>query len=265
MKTKIREYFIFLLYWFFVIYLSLLIPLQQELENHLLYWKALEIGFIGFFGSLFFHSIQILENSISKYKIRLFRLIGFLYIIFLGIIVLFWDIMDQDRAKHIFWTENSHPTFEGPGAGLIINENIIYSSGHVVPREIFAFVACILFFIAYWKLNPVNVTDRIDKAHGLWKVASLSGVIFIISQSLWRISDFDPQIGTIFAIPIGIVAFIIIIYYPEAFIITQVQAVRILDLYDVSGDLHDNRDTHDLPEEVFQYLLEVANQLKNKD
>ncbi|MFV2014855.1 MAG: hypothetical protein ACC656_05480, partial [Candidatus Heimdallarchaeota archaeon] len=102
----------------------------------MIFWIALETGFIGFFGSLFIHSTRILENSIDLKKIRYFRNAGLIYIAVLEILVLFWDLMIQNRAKHLLWTENPHPTFEGKGAGLIINNNVIYSSAHVVTREI---------------------------------------------------------------------------------------------------------------------------------
>ena len=146
---------------------------------------------------------------------------------------------------------HSYSAYFPKGAGLIYNENIIYSTGFRIIGDIFRVCAFIFNLYVYISVKPVVPKDKLNQAKKLWITATLSFLVYAIMILPWM--HFIPVIPNLLNLIGLIIVTYITIKIPEGLIISHAQMLRVSDLYDIVDKYKDKSQTEKY-EDLIQYM-----------
>ncbi|OLS20244.1 MAG: hypothetical protein HeimC2_38080 [Candidatus Heimdallarchaeota archaeon LC_2] len=229
-EYKINEYLYFVAFWISGLIVGVLTGIERYSDN-VVYWQIREISILIFFATLYFQSLRVINfSSVSKYT--QFVKFGAFFLILGIIIILFWDFIDEDNSTGIF---NLPDTLflNDIEIGLVINNKTVYSTSFIWLRLLFGSFVFTSFLYAYFSVNVPTHNQRVANAHLLWKISSVSGLLFNLSQWLLSLVKGFPDLQMFFMVIPVICIVIIVVFYPEGYLISKPQISRILDIYNL--------------------------------
>lgn len=204
---------------------------------------------------LLLHGIRLISGTNStRFKALLTSVL--IYVIILQVLVLFWSDMVQNDSKIFGINFDVDPNYEGEGAGIrIFGDLIIYSSGHTFLRDMLSSFVSLILLYSYLTVKPVHPTNRIIRAHRIWKLVSFSLVmIALFDVFLWRFIDIRPTYAAIFIFISAIGIVIVSLRYPEAVLLSHSQVYRVSNLYDLIEELGSANQISNRTRELIDYL-----------
>jgi hypothetical protein len=220
--------------------------LSLQIRETLLIWS---------FYLLFLHGIRVIENPKSK-KYRIFTTVFLIYVLLLQILIIFWKELNQGTITQFGIDFKPEPGYEGDGVGIgLINDFILYSSGHTFLRDVLTTIVSVTLLYSYFKVKPIHPTDRIQRAHSIWKIVSISlFLVTLLDSWLWRFTSINPNLAGIFIFISATGIVIVSVFYPEAVLISQSQIYRISNLYDLIEKLTSKQHVSRRTKELVDYL-----------
>ena len=227
-QTKISDYFLFGLFFIDGILILILDPIAG-LTNLLIFYQLHHISIDTAFFILFIHACRMSWKKIP----RVILFIGVGYYIILFMMTLMWQVYTQTPyATVIFlYLPHSFSTYYPNGAGLKINDIVIYSTSYRYIGEFYRlFSLSFLFYAYYFKTRPIIKEQdvKIKKARNIWLFIWF--LFFLHTLSLFPWFPF-PFVG-IFLVIAAVLFFYITFFLPEGLLLSTVQVTRILPLYD---------------------------------
>ena len=226
-QTKIPDYLLFGLFFIDGIFVLVLDPIAG-ITDILIFYQLHHISIDTAFLILFIHACRMTWKKIPN-KI-LFMGIGYYLVLF--IMTLMWQKFQQPAyATVIFiYLPHSFSTYYPNGAGLMINNVIIYSTAFRYIGEFYRMFALIFLFNAYYfktKHFLREADPKIQRARKIWLLIWFMFLLHTISLFPW----FEIQDLGIFLVFSAILIFYISFFLPEGLLLSSVQVTRILPLY----------------------------------
>ena len=268
-KTKIRDYFLFFLFFadaFVVLTLDVIAGLTKNLFLIQMHHISIDIVYV----ILTIHATRIIWKDTPA----LIMVITFVWFFSLAIMTLLWKITPPVTSGnwlgiHDFPISFSSYAFSDSGvpnvaAALSINGMIIYGTQFRIFGDLFRIFAVGLLLIAYTTSEPINPTEKILRAKRIWIVVWTLLLVHAIVL-------FPPFGSTALASLVGwslIIAGFLITYIslfiPEAILISRVQVQRLFELYEKLEKASNEEEIEKLQiESLMLYLKSVKDALKD--
>lgn len=226
-KTKITDYLLFGLFFVDGILVLILDPIAG-ISNRLIFYQLHHISIDTAFLILFIHASRMIWKKVPK--LVLFS--GLSYYIILFILTSLWQVTHQDPTAIVLFIRlpHSYSTYYPNGAGLVINNIVIYSTAYRYIGEFYRlFSLTFLFYAYYFKTKPIVMDSdhKIQKVRRIWLL--IWSLFLLHSLSLFPWFPF-PYEGFYLVIA-AILIFYITFFLPEGLLLSSVQITRILPLY----------------------------------
>lgn len=267
LKTKIRDYFLFFLFFvdaFVTLTLDVIAGYTRELIFIQLHHITIDIIYV----LLTIHATRIIWKKVPAIVLG----ITFVWFFSLMIMTLMWHITPSVTSGNWLGIANFPISFSdyafapsNVAAALTVGNIIIYGTQFRIFGDLFRIFGVGLVLYAYITAEPLSPTPKILKAKKLW-------ITVWIMMLLHAIVLFPPFGATALANLVGlilIVAGILITYIslfiPEAILISRVQVQRVFDLYDKLQKTSNEEEIEKLQiESLMLYLKSVKNALKEE-
>ena len=224
--TKIFDFLIFGLFFLSGSVILIADPLAS-ITNLLIAFQIHHMTIDFAFFLLFLHAIRIVWDKPPF----LVKVIGVVWFIILIVLTLMWQIMIQPAFARvlIFDLPSSFSTYFPLGAGFALADGtIIYSTAFRYLGEFYRLFSLSLLLYAYITVELVQPTHRIIRAKKLWIAVWFLILIHSLSLFPWiPTNDFI----SFFLIVAGVIAAYITIRLPESVLLSQVQILRVYNLY----------------------------------
>lgn len=227
-STKIIDFVLFAGF-FITIFFSAVGNFFGLLTDNIIFYQIHHISiYIGFL-CLFLHTVRIKWETPPK----IIWAIGISWPIIIILFILMWEPMQQpDEAYVVFMDmKRSSSSYFPNGAGLVTSDDtVIYSSGHAgIGLAYFIFVSLVLLYV-YITLEPATEFRKIRLVRKLWIIIWFNLLSWSIMIMPWM--QFFEYNNGIILIGLLLVAYITF-RIPEGVLITQIQILRALNLYNI--------------------------------
>ena len=250
METKITDYLLFGLFFLDGIAVLILDPIAG-IMHQLIFYQAHHICIDIAFLILFIHACRMSWKKIPNVILAL----GIGYFLVLFIMTLMWQIFPQKPYDTVifFYLPHSYSSYYPNGAGLRINNVLIYSTAYRYIGEFYRFFSLgFLFYAYYFKTRPIvrEEDQKIKKARKIWLLIWGLFLLHTISLFPWFTFSF---VGI--SLVIAAILFLYISFFlPEGLLISNAQLTRILPLYDFIIKKSDENPTNTTVDSIKNYL-----------
>ncbi len=233
-KTQIFDYLLYTGMWLTLIIQQFADVIRINLSSPIvLVQQYADSGFMLFFFFIFIYAMRMKWD----HPPRILWYFGVLWF-FVGLfLITFFEVVDLPERGIVFFVEmRKYVDFSPPdvGVGFITEGNVILmASGFQLVSECFRFFVLSLFIYVYLSTKYVIIDNRVRIARNLWIVAASLGCmrpILILGHnfSLWTTDPLFPNLFNL--IGLAVIAYTTI-RYPEAILLSKVQLIRALSLY----------------------------------
>lgn len=259
-KTKISDYLLFGLFFIDGIGVLILDPLAGYF-NLLILYQLHHIAIDTAFLILFIHACRMIWKKIPKFVLG----IGIGYYVVLFILTALWQLIPQPPAAVVLFITlpHSYSTYYPAGAGLRINEVIIYSTAFRYIGEFFRLFSLSFLFYAYYFKTKTIVHEGDKQTKNIRRIWLIIWFLFLIHTfSLFPWFPF-PYEG-VYLVIAAILIFYITFFFPEGLLLSSVQLTRILSLYNFIIQQSEENPSNTTVDNIRKYLL-LINSVENED
>lgn len=270
LKTKIRDYFLFFLF-FADAFLTLTLDVVAGYTKILYIIELNHITIDIIYLLLTIHATRIIWKSTPKPVL----VVTFVWFFALMFMTLMWAKIPAVNSGNWLGIPNfpisfSDYAFTASGqpylaAGLVYNGIIIYGTQFRIFGDLFRIYAVGFLLYAYITAKPLNPTPRILTAKKIWIVVWIMLLLHaIVLFPPFGASGLANLVGFILIIAGALITYIAI-FIPEAILISRVQVQRIFDLYDKLQKASSDEEIEKLQiESLMMYLKSVKSALKDE-
>jgi hypothetical protein len=187
-----------------------------------IHWLLVEIATL----ILFFHAVRLRWLKTPSF-IWYTGIIWFTIIVFS---IALWEQIDEKEVEYVLFTDMDYTfTFNQAGFGLMTQGGtIISSSGHDFLGVLFGIYVGIVVIYVYAKLELVSNDKRGILARRIWLYAASLWILFHVSALPFRI--FHQYFNILLLLALILVSYIVI-FVPEAMLLSKIQIYRASELY----------------------------------
>lgn len=266
-KTKIRDYFLFFLFFadaFVVLTLDVIAGATRIL--FLIQLHHISIDFI--YVVLVMHASRIIWKKTPKIILG----ITFVWFFSLMALTLSWQIVNPVHSGDWlgflnFPVSYSSYAFTIPGvaADVTFGNIIIYGTQFRIFGDLFRIYAVGLLLYAYITAQPLSPTKKILQAKKIWIVV---WALLLVHATVLFPPFGETELGTLVGLSLIIAGFLITyisLFIPEAILISRVQVQRIFDLYDKVDKSSDEDEIEKIHiDSLMNYLKSVKTALNDE-
>ncbi|MCE7734466.1 MAG: hypothetical protein GPJ54_06285 [Candidatus Heimdallarchaeota archaeon] len=223
--SRIRDYLFFSFAFFFNSVMQFTFYLIES-DAKLIYLQIAYGSQVIFYFLFYLHGSQIEWIRPPKP----ITIIGWGWALSILILITFWSKLTFEPTETVFFVSmpRSFTSFYPNGAGISIKGHFIHGTSYRVFSDLFRIFVMLLILRAYIRVVPVNETSRIKFAKQLWIIASSLHLIYLFSILPWGITNQWPGILNMIS---SLLILVIIVFIPEAALISKVQLLRANKLY----------------------------------
>ncbi|MFW9991677.1 MAG: hypothetical protein ACFFD4_06425 [Candidatus Odinarchaeota archaeon] len=264
-RTSILDYLIFSgAFTCFMLYGN---PIVRELSNYsiliVLQFRHFVLNLTHIF--LLMHSLRISWKKAP----RILAIIGWGWFFVLEILVFFWTPLASGRARVLFWELDPHPlSLPGSsaiGAGIAINDLVIYSTDHPLIAYCFYLYCATVFAFSYFYVKPVSPTTRIITALRVWKISSSINVTAVALLIVWPFPNTYIIASIMVFLEFFLAGIVVALKYPESMLTSYVQIIRAVNLYELIQKSTESELMEFSIDRITNYLASIPQELLYQD
>ncbi len=223
-RTRLNDYLILMGVWIIGASIQLIRSGFFNISP-LLRWQMEELLIILLSLSLMSYGLRVLFSERQYYT---FLSLTLAYSFLLIVILIQWKQIEQGSFLIDLPPDPNSPD---PSFGYSFQNTIIYAANHKWLRLLFTFVSFLLFAIVH--INPPIVlkNQNTRKALMLWRIAAICGVISQTFSWNWLLFPAIPDLSALFGLITTFSLILIVVFYPEGYLLTKVQIYRVLETY----------------------------------
>ncbi len=269
-KTKIRDYFLFFLFFidaFVVLTLDVIAGVTKDLLLIQMHHISIDLIYV----LLVIHATRIIWKNTPILVLA----VTFVWFFGLMIMTLMWSITNPVHYGNWLGIAHFPVSFSsyafadtgaiGVAAALKFGNTIIYGTQFRVFGDLFRIYAVGFLLYAYITAQPLNPTKEILKAKKIWIVV---WVLLLIHAIVLFPPFGDTALATLVGLSLivaGILITYITLFIPEAILISRVQVQRVFDLYEKLEKASNEEEIEKLQiESLMLYLKSVKSALKEE-